>query len=207
MTENGTTTPLAQRLSAAANPKPDAIDAFRLARRLFLAGERVDMQELAAELGISRATLFRWVGNRNQLLAEVVWSLAEPTMDRAIAGARGRGARRIADIVERFTRDLIESDNFRRYLIREPEAALRLLTTRASVVQLRLVALVEELLEREAAVGAIDPPMDPHDLAYLIVRIGESFSYADIITGEEPDATKVGVAVAALLGANDESRT
>ena len=41
--------------------------------------------------------------------------------------------------------------------------------------------------------------MDLHDLAYLTVRIIESFIYADIITGEEPDSSKVGIAIAALL--------
>ncbi|WP_329389668.1 QsdR family transcriptional regulator [Streptomyces sp. NBC_01351] len=34
---------------------------------------------------------------------------------------------------------------------------------------------------------------------YVITRIGESFVYADLITGDEPDATKPAAAVAALL--------
>ena len=51
--------------------------AFRLARRAFLAGERIDMQRLAAELGVNRVTLYRWVGNRGRLLGEVAWELAD----------------------------------------------------------------------------------------------------------------------------------
>ena len=39
--------------------KPDALDAFRVARRWFMGGRRIEMQELAAELGVNRATLFR----------------------------------------------------------------------------------------------------------------------------------------------------
>ncbi|NED58050.1 hypothetical protein G3I24_45065, partial [Micromonospora aurantiaca] len=37
--------------------------AIGLARAKFMAGERLDMQGLAGELGIDRTTLFRWVGN------------------------------------------------------------------------------------------------------------------------------------------------
>src|SRR5690348_8179422 len=44
--------------------RPDPMTAFRIARRWFQAGRRIEMQELAAELGVNRATLFRWVGGR-----------------------------------------------------------------------------------------------------------------------------------------------
>lgn len=191
-------TPLARRL-AEASQKPDALEAFRVARAWFVAGKRIDMQDLAAELGISRATLFRWVGNRNELIGEVVWSLGERAMAQVVPGVRGRGADRIATIMERFCRELIAADFMRSYLSREPEAGLRLLTTRASVVQRRMVAAVDDLLREEVDRGAIDPPIALHDLAYLLVRIAESFNYADLITGEPPDATKVGAAVRALL--------
>ncbi|WP_331911611.1 hypothetical protein [Streptomyces sp.] len=33
-------------------------------------------------LGISRAAPFRWVGNRDQLIAEVIWSLTERPWSR-----------------------------------------------------------------------------------------------------------------------------
>src|SRR3954468_17932201 len=57
--------------------------AQRLARRRFLAPERLDMSALAQELGVNRVTLYRWVGSRDKLLAEVAWALAR-------AGARPR---------------------------------------------------------------------------------------------------------------------
>jgi AcrR family transcriptional regulator len=192
-------TPLTRHLLAGEARRPSPVDAFRLARRRFLAGERVDMQDLAAELGISRATLFRWVGNRDQLIAEVLWSLTEPMFAQAAAETSGQGGARIAAIVERLAAELIGADPFRAYLMREPEAALRLLTTRASVVQQRTVAKIQELLEEEVQRDDLDPPMALPDLAYLITRIGESFVYADLITGDPPDATKPAAAVAALL--------
>ncbi len=158
------------------------------------------MQELAAELGVNRATLFRWVGGRDDLLAEILWSLAEPTLAIAVDGASGRGAQRIVDIMDRFATMLDEADYFREFLRREPERALRILSTRASAVQQRLVAAVETILREEITQGQLKPPLPPHDLAYLIVRIVESFLYADLITGEQPDIAKAQLAIRALLG-------
>jgi hypothetical protein len=43
------------------------------------------------------------------------------------------------------------------------------------------------------------PPLPPPDLAYAIVRIVESFVYADIITGERLDIAKAEQPIAASL--------
>ncbi|GAB2505847.1 QsdR family transcriptional regulator [Nocardia heshunensis] len=174
--------------------------AVDLARRKFLLGDRLDMQKLAAELGVDRSTLFRWVGNRDQLLATILWSLAEPTHRAAVAATDRRGAARIADVTGTFAQALIDAPFFRIYLRREPERALRLLTTKDSPVQHEIVAAIERLVQQELDRGHLIHPMSAHDLAYLIARIAESFIYADLITGEDPDATKAAIAVAALLG-------
>jgi len=180
--------------------RPDAEAAFQLARRWFLQGRRITVQDLTAELGISRVTLFRWVGNRDQLLAEVLWSVAEPTFANAVRRAPGRGARRIAGVVGRFCAAQIDASFFRAFLQREPERALRILTTRAGGVQARMLAAVEELLVTVADQDGLALPLPPHDLAYVLVRLGESFVYTDLITGERPDAAKAEAAAAALLG-------
>ena len=38
--------------------------------------------------------------------------------------------------------------------------------------------------------GALRLPVDAHTMAYALVRIGESFLYADVIAGEKPDLDK-----------------
>lgn len=158
------------------------------------------MQDLLAELRVDRATLFRWVGNRDQLLAEVIWSLAEPTFHRGVAEATGAGPARVVDVMSRFVRAVTEAEFFGAYLRREPQRALRLLTTRATEFQHRLVAEVETLLTREKAASGGSYPLPIHDLAYVITRIAESYVYADLITGETPDADKAQAAFSALLG-------
>ena len=70
-------TVLQRHIAGEARPPVGPLDALREGRRRFLAGQRVDMSELATALGISRATLYRWVGDREQLLGEILWSFAE----------------------------------------------------------------------------------------------------------------------------------
>jgi hypothetical protein len=152
-----------------------ALRAFREARHTFIDGSRIDMGTLAASLGVDRTSLFRWVGNRDQLLSE-----AAPS-----------GAARIVDVLDRFTADLIRAPYFRAFLTREPARALRLLTTSESDVQSRFVARVTALVDAERSSGAFDPaPLSSEELARLLVRISESFTYADLISGETPDAAR-----------------
>jgi AcrR family transcriptional regulator len=193
-----TDTPLSLRLAAAAS-RTDALTAFTLARRTFIEGRKIEMQELAAELAVNRATLFRWVGGRDDLLAEVIWSVTEPTLAAAMSGASGVGGRRVASAVGRFAVTVHESKFFVGFVQREPERALRLLTTRASTYQRRLIDYVESTLQAEIDAGHLDPPLPVHDLAVVVVRIAETFLYTDMITGDTPDASKVEQALTALL--------
>jgi AcrR family transcriptional regulator len=179
-------------------PSPTA--AVRLARRRILDGRPVRMQEIAAELGVTRVTLHRWFGGREQLLGEGLWSLAQTTMAQVEHEVHTRGARRIADVVGRYFAVVGATPGFRAFLERDPELALRVLTTRATAVQARSVAEVERLILEEAGAGHLAIAMDAHDLAYVIVRIGESFFYADAITGERSDVAKAQQAILQLLG-------
>lgn len=172
-----------------------ALRAFLEARHTFIAGSRIDMGALAASLGVDRTSLFRWVGNRDRLLSEVLWSLAVPTLDAARRDAAPSGAARIVDVLDRFTADLIAAPYFRAFLTREPARALRLLTTSGSDVQSRLVAAVTTLVAE-----SFDPaPLSAEELARLLVRISESFTYADLISGETPDPVRARAAFEYVL--------
>jgi len=171
--------------------------AIRLARRHFIAGRRIEMGALADELGVSRVTLNRWVGSRDKLLGEVNWSLAEISLRDARAQAGGSGADAVADTVEVFARAVLAADFMQAFLKRESDIALRILTTSHSDLQGNVIGFIEQLLREELN----SPPasLDFADLAYLVVRISESFIYVDMITGGQPDPAKIGHAVRALL--------
>ena len=171
--------------------------AIRLARRHFTAGRWIEMGALADELGVSRVTLNRWVGSRDKLLGEVNWSLAEISLRDARAQAGGSGADAVADTVEVFARAVLAADFMQAFLNRETDIALRILTTSHSDLQENVIGFIEQLLREELN----SPPasLDFADLAYLVVRISESFIYVDMITGGQPDPAKIGHALRALL--------
>lgn len=189
---------LSERLEDGAHE--DAVRAFRFARETFIAGERIDMGRLATRLGVDRTSLFRWVGNRDALLSEVLWSLAVPTLEQADAATQGRsGADRVVAILTSFAHDLITADYFRSFLRREPARALRLLTTNGSEIQRRYVAVVEQLVRQELGTRPFGRDVAPADLAYLLVRVSESFTYADLITGDAPSAERARAAFDLVL--------
>jgi AcrR family transcriptional regulator len=190
---------LSVRLESGGESHPDAQRAFLRARQLFIAGQRIDMSDLAAELGVDRTSLFRWVGNRDALLSEVLWSLAVPTLNRLDASIHSVGAVRITALLTGFVDALIAADYFQWFLRREPARALRLLTTKDSEMQRRFVAIVENLLDAETARGQLDLPLPAHELASLLVRMTESFSYSDIISGEHPSSDRARAAFEFVL--------
>jgi AcrR family transcriptional regulator len=194
-------TALERALTAPRPPRPTPLDALRLARRRWLTGERLDMGELAKELGVSRATLYTWVGSKERLLGEVLWSFAEDGLRQAIEGARGSGASYVVGVFERFVRLNAEFPPLRRFLAQDPELALRLLTSKHGPVQARMIAAARELLQAQVDAGELMPALEVDTLAYLIIRIAESFIYSDAITGQEPDVASAVAAVRLLLAA------
>jgi AcrR family transcriptional regulator len=182
-----------------ATPRPTPVDALALARQRWLAGERLDMGALAKELGISRATLYSWVGSRERLIGEVLWSFAEQGMDDARAAATGTGAGYIVEVFDRFTHANASFAPLRRFIEQDPGLALRVLTSKAGPVQERMIAVARELLAEQVDAGTLQPALDIDTLAYLLVRVAESFIYSDIITGSEPDVEKAIEVVRLLL--------
>jgi AcrR family transcriptional regulator len=180
--------------------RPTPLDALALARRKFLKGERIDVGALARELGVGRATLFRWVGSRELLIGEVLWSLYAPILDQAVAQTRGQGAGYVARVARRAMDAILGFEPLMRFIEQDPEYALRVLTSKSSTVQSRCIEFLRGLIEAETAAGRLDPPMKPDDLAFLVVRIAESFLYGDQISGREPDIDRAADAIRILLG-------
>jgi AcrR family transcriptional regulator len=179
--------------------RPTPLDAFLLARRKFLAAERIDMSALADELGVNRVTLYRWVGSREQLLVEVVWSLASRTLQKVDSRVRARGSERIVRVVTRFLEAVISNQGMRRWLAEEGELAMRLLTRHDTDFQPRLIDAIQKLLREETDAGRLDLPVELREVAYVIVRLIESYTYLDLITGEQPDARRAEPVLRLLL--------
>lgn len=173
-------------------------DVLARALRAYLHGERIDLQAIAAELGLGRTTIYRWFGSREGLIGEVVVRAAEPLFEEARAGARGRGGAALLDTFDRINRGLAAAPALRSFLELERDA-LRILTSSGGPVQPRMVAMVQRVVEEEMQRG-FRPAVDPATLAYAIVRLAEAFLYNDATAAVRGDVDRLREIEAALLG-------
>jgi len=179
-------------------------DALAVGRSRFLAGERIDVQAIARELGLARATMHRWFRTRELLIGEVLAELGEERMRTMRSRTRGDGAKALLDTFYAFNEELASSEGMRALLVSETELGLRVLTDSSGVVQPRMVAAVQELIEEEIAAGYA-PALAPDLLAYAIVRLAEAFFYNDAAAGVIGDLDKLRQIEAALLGLDPAS--
>ena len=64
---------------------------------------------------------------------------------------------------------------------------MRVLTDPRGRVQTGIVAFIEDLLRRDVAEFGLVTLIEPDALAYALVRLGESFLYADVLAARKPD--------------------
>ena len=153
-------------------------------------GRRLDMQGLADELGVSRVTLFRRVGSREELLSQALWLLTERMLEAAAArweAERPEGELHTPGTGRHINAIVAQSAGLRRLLDDEPTLAIRVLTNPRGRVQTGIVAFIEELLRRDVAEFGLVTLIEPGALAYALVRLGESFLYADVLAARKPD--------------------
>lgn len=181
-------TKLEQQLTGEDLQAVTPVDVLREARRRFLRMERLDMRELASDMGVSRATLYRWVGSRDQLLAEVVWSLGEPALRLASEVGEGMtGADRILRIYEQFGEQILAHGPTRHFVDTEPATAIRVMTGKESPNQIKVIAFYRDLIEKAAERGEITLRLPAETVAYVLVRAANAFLWTNLIAGEEPD--------------------
>ncbi len=175
-------------------------DVLAAAMYRFLRGRRIDIRAIAAELGVARPTIYRWLGSREDLIGEVLILAADPLLDDARANARGRGGRVLLDTFDRFNRSLADAPALRQFVEQEHDAALRIICSGAGRVQPHLVARIAGLIEDEVRRGSYEPRVEPSTLAYAIVRLAEAFLFNDAVAGMRGDVDRLREIEAALLG-------
>jgi AcrR family transcriptional regulator len=174
--------------------------ALELATERFLEGERIDVQAIARELGLARATMHRWFQTRELLLGEVLGTLAEQRLELIRRETGGVGAAALLDTFDRFNREVAATRGLRVLLAQEQERALRILTSSAGLVQPRVVGSIERAIDAEIEGGEFAAPLPADVLAYAIVRLGEAFIYNDALAGIRGDTDRLRQVEAALLG-------
>ncbi len=180
----------------------------RTAARWINHGVRLDMGALAAEAGISRTTLFRRVGNREDLLGDALWLLSDRTLRSAIRrwdGEHGPAVRsahgelRCLWVMRQFRAAIAGNSGLRALLDEEPGLAIRVLTEPAGRVQPRVIAAHVDLLARDVADGGFVPKVELETLCFAVVRLGEAFLYSDVLAARRPDLDAAETLLGALI--------
>jgi Tetracyclin repressor-like, C-terminal domain len=156
----------------------------------------LDMDLLATQLAISRATLYRVAGSRDALLGDALWALG----DRTLAGARtrrtARGVDGVIEVSRRFYDKLRGSRPMRRFVESEPQTAARVLFTPSGEVHRRAILTQRDIF---VETGAAAPAPDLFGLAFLYVRTMESVLYSELFIGQDVEFPAAERALRALL--------
>ena len=179
--------------------KPGPEEAIELGAAWFLDCRRIDISAVADELGVNRVTLYRWFGNRDRYLVEVVWSLARRVLAGLDAACSVTGAERVVALAVGLLDAALTTEGMQRWLAEEGEHAMRVLSRHETDFQPRLIAAFTAVLDEEHAAGRLDLPVARSELAYVIVRLLESYAYLDLITGEPARAQRAEPVLRMLL--------
>ncbi|MBG0564276.1 QsdR family transcriptional regulator [Actinoplanes aureus] len=156
----------------------------------------LDMEALAGELSISRATLYRAVGSRDALLGEVFWALARLLLDEARGEATTTGPDRVIEVSRVFVELMFSAQQLRQFVAAEPQAAARLLVTPATDLQHRGVEAQLEIFRESGLTGDED---DLRRRAYLYVRLLGSVMYSELLGVADVEFDLAEPALRALL--------
>jgi AcrR family transcriptional regulator len=176
--------------------RPTRDDALDLARRMFLAGERVDMQVIAGRLSVSRATMHRWLGTRERLLGEVLGGITTEILDAIDATATGLGVERFLNVSRQLMETYTGLEPVRLFVAREPQLALRVILGERGAVHERLA---EGLARITAAERSRAEQQRLDDVLEMIIQVSTALIWATIAIGDEPQIDRAVAINRALL--------
>ena len=154
------------------------------------------MQVLAGQLGIGRATLYRWVASREELLSQVFDELAAEIVQVAGAAARGRGTDRVVHFIERIIGGALALAPLIDLARQEPQLALRLLLSSSGRVHSRMcVELHAVVIEHRPDI----PTKSVDVLTPVIVQVATALVWGTFVIGDPPQTERALTVVKALL--------
>jgi AcrR family transcriptional regulator len=197
--------PLTGRLMTELRMQPDAglgdsgaDRVLALATARFMAQRRVDMGMLAREAGVGRVTLYRWFGDRETLLARVLWVLSRQALAWLAARDDPTPAHTLAS-VQVFMEVTNAYPPLRHFLATEPAAALRIMLDPGSPLVESLTGWAADRLTTAGFGASGDPGAD--ELAGVLVSMTSTYCWARVIAGGEADIAGAMRAVRMLLRA------
>ncbi|MBO0686308.1 MAG: hypothetical protein J2P45_24440 [Candidatus Dormibacteraeota bacterium] len=182
-------------------PKILPAEVMRAGKKMFLASGSLEMRALARQLGVGRATLYRWNGSREQLLGEVLLSLALNNLKRAEADiATEPGPGRLCDVHDLHLSRISDNASLRRFVRLEPEVAMRVLLDANGHVHVGITRALAHFIRGQETASGWRAPIGADGLAAVVSRLSETFIYGDLIARAEPDVATPGVILRMMLG-------
>jgi len=163
--------------------RPKPADAIDLAQATFLAGDRIEISAVAAQLGLSQGTIYRWFGSREHLIEQVVDAVSRDFIAATKTEAEGEGDARVLDFVRRFMEVTVAVEPVRAFVEREPHLALRILLGEGGVVRRTLRETLAEIIAETRlpeSARALDDELD------VLVEVGVALVWATFAIGDRP---------------------
>jgi len=173
--------------------------AVDVATQVYLSGGALDMSALATRLGVGRATLYRHVGNREELIATVLAEATERTFRAVLRSVTSTGAQRVLDSVDGLMHAVDSAKPLHNFTSREPMLFVRLALMPGKIEAVS-TAIVAEVLAEESAADRLTLPLPVDDLALAIVRICDVNLYAPLLGGDRAEIDTAINLVALILG-------
>lgn len=168
---------------------------FNLARKQWLMGKRINIADIAKDAGVSRITLYRWFGNRDQLIEDILWSIAGPEFQRLIRDTPGIGIDHIINVHRSFMIGIARLEPLRQFIINNPTEIIRCSTTDPKSSHGRHTRAVEAHLLDQAARGHINLPISACKLAETMVYTNAVLLYSAIIGGHSLSVIELACAI------------
>jgi AcrR family transcriptional regulator len=156
------------------------------------------MGTLATQLDISRATLYRWFGSRDQLIERLLVELASEFGAAARANTQGEGDERVVDVARRLMTTTVDYRPIRTFVEREPQLALRLLISARGAVH---ASVVEELVTAVSETRALEQARAIEGQLSMVTQVGATLQWATLAVGDEPEIERAVDIVRGLLAA------
>lgn len=164
----------------------------------YLAGRPIDMSALAVDLGISRATLYRRVGNHEALLGAVLARQTELTWRAVRPPEPAEGTAGVVAHLVAFVEAVTGSQALRGLIERDPVLFVRTVMGPGEVEDTATSLVHELVVERLGDRLRERPGLDAWVLARAVVRVADSMMYSHLLRGVEPEVGSA-VAVTTLL--------
>lgn len=194
VTVSGEETPRPGRPAAASRDQ-----AFEYAIGMYLRGRRIDFSVLATELGVGRTTVHRWFGTRDDLIADILGATSVALLADVRVRTGGEGAEGLLETFDQFNRALLEVPALATFMANERDP-LAFIVRGDRGPQPMLVAAIAEMIQGEIDAGRYVAPVDSETMAYAIVKLAQSFLYADTATGVRGDLDRLRRIEAVILG-------